>query len=201
MSTVVETRVTFRQGLRFAALLWAIMHVPIAMSSGSSVNIDNRSGEHGKTRSKEVSEVPGYIIGKPVAPIHFDVQIMGVPKVGETISLRVAVTTTLSDMPLRVFYRTSDDTQANDARGAREMNLAMNEADAGNSRIMEIDITPVREGRILVRLFAQLDAPYGVISRSQVFAVQVGKSTFVPIVNGRLVQETDGEILISMPSK
>ena len=158
----------------------------------------------------DMSDAAGAATGKPVpvprspdklsAPITFDYSITGNPMVGQAVSVNVDVSSPLKDRPITLHYRMNEfgsmtfpESQAESAVLAPLANSEL--------RSRQITLVPQREGRVYVVVSAEIETDIGPMMKSMSIPIQVGRAAGQPNVNGELVEGTDGETGISMPSK
>ena len=138
--------------------------------------------------------------GKPSPPIQIDYRVVGVPVVGQPVTVELDVRSSLAVAELRVSYQVLDESglflPETQAREALLTGLA-----AGEQRSQRINVIPQAEGRYYLNVMVEMDTAEGLMGRAASIPIQIGNVRPEPRVNGVLQTDEQGEAVISMPEK
>lgn len=143
---------------------------------------------------------PGTSPGKPSAPIQIDYRIVGVPVVGQPVTVELDVRSSLAVAELRVSYQVLDEsglflpeTQAREA--------LLTAIGDGERRSQRVTVIPQAEGRYYLNVLVEMDTPEGLMGKAASIPIQIGNVRPAPKLNGELRTDAEGETVISMPEK
>lgn len=180
-----------------AALLLAVL---LAACGDNNDTARQSTGNAMPVAAMKDSADPSMSPGKPSPPINIDYRIVGVPIVGQPVTVELDVSSSLAVSELRVSYQVIDqaglflpETQATEA--------LLTELGAGERRSQRVTVIPQAEGRYYLGVMVEMDTPEGLMARAASIPIQVGSVRPVPQVNGELQTDEQGESVISMPAR
>lgn len=138
--------------------------------------------------------------GKLSAPISFDYSIAGNPVVGQPVGINVQVSSPLQDRAITLHYRMNEAGSMTFPESQMQSAVLAPLADT-DLRRQQLTVVPQREGRLFIVVSAEIETDNGRMMKSMSIPIQVGRAPAVPSANGELVEGTDGETGVSMPSK
>jgi len=137
--------------------------------------------------------------GKPSAPIFFRYEVLSTPIVGQPVSINVFVSSSVTDAPIKLFYRVNDASSMlfPESQAIRaEFTMAPGDA----PRAQQITVIPQREGRLYLNVSAEIETARGTMLKTTSIPIQVGSAPPELKINGELVETPEGETVISMPA-
>lgn len=138
--------------------------------------------------------------GKPSAPISMRYEILGNPVVGQPVAINVEVRSTSGNHAVTVQYSINDSSALVFQAGQVErLRVTANAEKTGS--MQQLAVIPQREGRLYVIVSAEIQTVDGAMIKSMAIPIQVGRAPAKPEINGELVEDPDGETVISMPAK
>lgn len=138
--------------------------------------------------------------GKPSAPISMRYEILGNPVVGQPVAINVEVRSTSGNHAVTVQYSINDSSALVFQAGQVErLRVTANAEKTGS--MQQLAVIPQREGRLYVIVSAEIQTADGAMIKSMAIPIQVGRAPAKPEINGELVEDPDGETVISMPAK
>lgn len=137
--------------------------------------------------------------GKPTAPISIDYNIIGTPIVGNPLSIDVSVSSTQGEAPVKLTYRVLDAASLT-FPDAQPEEIALGRVNERQPAVRQVTVVPQREGRLYLNVTAQIETEDGALIKSMAIPIQVGDAPAEREVNGEVVEDADGETVISMPA-
>lgn len=138
--------------------------------------------------------------GKPSPPISMRYEILGNPVVGQPVAINVEVRSTSGNHAVTVQYSINDSSALVFQAGQVErLRVTANAEKTGS--MQQLAVIPQREGRLYVIVSAEIQTADGAMIKSMAIPIQVGRAPAKPEINGELVEDPDGETVISMPAK
>jgi len=138
--------------------------------------------------------------GKPSPPISMRYEILGNPVVGQPVAINVEVRSTSGNHAVTVQYSINDSSALVFQAGQVErLRVTANAEKTGS--MQQLAVIPQREGRLYVIVSAEIQTVDGAMIKSMAIPIQVGRAPAKPEINGELVEDPDGETVISMPAK
>ncbi len=138
--------------------------------------------------------------GKPSPPISMRYEILGNPVVGQPVAINVEVRSTSGNHAVTVQYSINDSSALVFQAGQVErLRVTANAEKTGS--MQQLAVIPQREGRLYVIVSAEIQTADGAMIKSMAIPIQVGRAPQKPEINGELVEDPDGETVISMPAK
>ena len=138
--------------------------------------------------------------GKPSPPISIDYKVVGVPIVGQPVTVELEVSSSIAVREMRVSYQVMDpvvlflpETQAREA--------LFTEVAEGQIRSPRVSVIPQAEGRSYLGVLVEIDTDEGLWTRAASIPIQVGNVRAEPRLNGELQTDEQGEAVISMPAR
>lgn len=138
--------------------------------------------------------------GKPSPPISIDYKVIGVPIVGQPVTVELEVSSSIAVREMRVSYQVMDpvvlflpETQAREA--------LFTEVAEGQARSPRVSVIPQAEGRSYLGVLVEIDTDEGLWTRAASIPIQVGSVRAEPRLNGELQTDEQGEAVISMPAR
>ncbi len=149
-----------------------------------------------KTASKVVTATSP---GKPSAPISFRYKVQGTPIVGQPVAINIFVASSVSGLPVNLFYRVNDASSMlfPDSQAQRTKFVAEAEDEP---RSLQITVIPQREGRLYLNVSTEIETADGTLLKTTSIPIQVGSAPPELEVNGEMIETEDGEVVISMPA-
>ena len=173
-----------------------------APTAGGETVVDDVGSPAGRAPAGE-GDAAGRSPGKPAAPIDIRYTVIGTASVGQPVNIEIDVRSTLADVPITLDYRINDprELEFDEAQPRRvELRTASDAAGSAAAR-RQVTVIPQREGRVYLNVSASMETGDGSMIRSIAIPVQVGGARSEPAVNGELMQDADGETVISMPAE
>jgi len=149
---------------------------------------------------KESTAIATTSPGKPSAPISFRYEVQGTPIVGQPVAINVFVTSSVRDLPIKMFYRVNDASSMLFPESQAQQTKFVAEID-DQPHPVQITVIPQREGRLYLNVSAEIDTADGTMMKTTSIPIQVGAAPPELEVNGELVETEDGETVISMPAE
>lgn len=138
--------------------------------------------------------------GKPSPPISIDYKVVGVPIVGQPVTVELEVSSSITVREMRVSYQVMDpvvlflpETQARES--------LFTEVAEGQIRSPRVSVIPQAEGRSYLGVLVEIDTDEGLWTRAASIPIQVGNVRAEPRLNGELQTDEQGEAVISMPAR
>jgi hypothetical protein len=185
--------------MKISAVLILVVFVAACGERGSPSSEAPESATAPAAAPKTAAQ-PGTSPGKPGAPIQIDYRIVGVPVVGQPVTVELDVRSSLAVAELRVSYQVLDEaglflpeTQAREA--------LLTGFGEGEQRSQRVTVIPQSEGRYYLNVMVEMDTPEGLMGRAASIPIQIGSIRPAPRVNGQLQTDEQGEVVISMPEK
>jgi len=137
--------------------------------------------------------------GKPSAPIFFRYEVLGTPIVGQPVSINVFVSSSVTDAPIKLFYRVNDASSMLFPE-SQAISAEFMMAPGDEPRAQQITVIPQREGRLYLNVSAEIETAGGTMLKTTSIPIQVGSAPPELKINGELVETPEGETVISMPA-
>ena len=138
--------------------------------------------------------------GKPSAPISFRYEVQGTPIVGQPVAINIIVASSVTDLPINLFYRVNDASSMLFPESQAQQTKFVAEAQ-DRPRELQITVIPQREGRLYLNVSAEIEAADGTLLKTTSIPIQVGSAPPELKVNGELLETDEGETVISMPAE
>ena len=184
---------------RHRLVLTAAGVLMILTACGKSADSNNTAtvAASEKTASKVVTATSP---GKPSAPISFRYEVQGTPIVGQPVAINIFVASSVSDLPINLFYRVNDASSMLFPESQAQQTKFVAEAQ-DQPRELQITVIPQREGRLYLNVSAEIEAADGTLLKATSIPIQVGSAPPELKVNGELLETDEGETVISMPAE
>ena len=136
---------------------------------------------------------------KPQGPVSITYRIIGTPIVGRPVGIDLQVTSTLGPQAISLSYRVNDSTamQLAEAQPAR---VAIAPTDDEGPSLQQVQIIPLREGRLFLNVSAAVEMENGTISTVTAIPIQVGAAARQNQQNGVITTDENGEQIRSLPA-
>ena len=113
-------------------------------------------------------------------PVHFDYRIIGVPTVGEPLIIDLTVASNAGAAAIELAY-TIHDASALRFADTQPQAISLAYTDAAPSSVQQLNLIPLREGRLFVHVAATLQRESGALQSVQAIPIQVGAASAVPL--------------------
>lgn len=137
--------------------------------------------------------------GKPTAPISIDYTVTGTPIVGQPLNIDLQVTSTLSDRPITLNYDVVDATALLFPE-AQVKRVSLGMVDELRPAGEQVTVVPQRDGRLYLNVTAEIETESGTLLKSMAIPIQVGSAPPELDENGELMEDADGDAILSMPA-
>ena len=158
------------------------------------------TGDSAPVAAQKAAANRGTSPGKPSPPISIDYKVVGVPIVGQPVTVELEVSSSIAVREMRVSYQVMDpvvlflpETQAREA--------LFTEVAEGQARSPRVSVIPQAEGRSYLGVMVEIDTDEGLWTRAASIPIQVGSVRAEPRLNGELQTDEQGEAVISMPAR
>jgi len=142
----------------------------------------------------------GVSAGKPTAPITIDYTVIGMPVVGQPVSINLEVSSMLPGRAVTLNYR------INDARNlsfpqAQAQRVALGVLGDTDRAAQQVTVVPQKEGRLYLNVSAEVETDEGMLVKSMAIPIQVGSAPRELQTNGEVGEDAEGEAIVSMPAE
>lgn len=139
------------------------------------------------------------VSGKPGAPVRLAYNVIGTPVVGQPLSIAIEVASTVQDRPVTLHYGIHDAAELA-FPDAQPRQVSLGTIAAREAARQQVRVVPQREGRLYLNVVAEVETEGGALLKAMAIPIQVGDAPSPPGPQGRLLQDAEGESVISLPA-
>lgn len=181
---------------------WNKILIPCAafLLTITACQIETEVGEHEFVSTSDNPHLGSASPGKPAAAVDIRYRILEEAIIGQPLTVELQFVTPANTRTKEVHYRSVDSSTLVVAQSeARIAGLSSNDNDSPDTHT--ITVIPQVEGRSYFVVSVTVDTATGVTTKHTSIPIQVGTGGPRLEMNGELVTNEDGSLIISMPAK